>query len=469
MKNQIVLITYPDSLGGSLKTLKNVLDVYLEKAVTGVHILPFFPSTADRGFAPVTYDEVDPAFGNWEDIKEIEKKHPVAADFMINHVSRYSMYFKDFVEKKDASVYKNLFIRYKNFWREGEPTQEQIDKIFKRKPKAPYEEITFFDGSREKVWCTFGSDQIDLDFRSEDTKQYIRRTLNGFVKKGLKMVRLDAFAYTTKVEDTSCFFVEPYIWDVLEYCKEILDEEGVEMLPELHGHYSRRLMLSQREYWVYDFALPMLILYSLYSGESKRLADWIRIAPKKQFTTLDTHDGIGVIDVQGLMTETEIQFTTDYLYQHGANVKRVYNSEEYQNMDIYQLNCTYYSALGDNDKAYLLARAIQFFTPGIPQVYYVGMLCGKNDIEWLEKTKEGRSINRHNYTMDEIQEEMERPVVKKLLELMRFRNESRAFDGIHSVENSGSKLKIRWENGTHFAELNCDLKSYEYEIMASKY
>ena len=101
------------------------------------------------------------------------------------------------------------------------------------------------------------------------------------------------------------------------------------------------------------------------------------------------------------------------------------------------MNCTYYSALGDNDKAYLLARAIQFFTPGIPQVYYVGMLCGKNDIEWLEKTKEGRSINRHNYTMDEIQEEMERPVVKKLLELMRFRNESRAFDGIHSVENSG--------------------------------
>ena len=261
--------------------------------------------------------------------------------------------------------------------------------IFKRKPKAPYEEVLFADGTREKVWCTFGADQIDLDFRQRETKEYIRETLKHFAKMGFSMVRLDAFAYTTKYENTSCLFVEPYIWDVLEYCKEILDSVGLEMLPELHGHYSRRLMLSQRGYWVYDFALPMLVLHALYSGEGKRLADWIRIAPHKQFTTLDTHDGIGVIDVQGLLTEGEIQFTIDYLYRHGANVKKVYNTEAYRNMDIYQLNCTYYSALGDDDRAYLLARAIQFFTPGIPQVYYVGMLCGKMILNIWKKQRKG--------------------------------------------------------------------------------
>lgn len=467
MENRIILITYPDSLGGNIKELNMVLEEKLKGAVYGVHILPFFPSTADRGFAPVTYDSVAPAFGSWEDIEAIGKRHPVAADFMINHMSRYSEPFQDFLEKKEDSAYKNLFVRYKDFWENGEPTEEQASKIFKRKPKAPYEEVAFADGSREKIWCTFGADQMDLDFRKKETKEYIKNTLEHFARKGIVMVRLDAFAYTTKYRNTSCFFVEPYIWDVLEYCKGILDSCGVEMLPELHGHYSKRLMLSQRGYWVYDFALPMLVLHALYSGEGKRLADWIRIAPHKQFTTLDTHDGIGVIDVQGLLSEEEIEFTVDYLYRHGANVKKVYNSEAYQNMDIYQLNCTYYSALGDDDRAYLLARAIQFFTPGIPQVYYVGMLCGKNDIEYLEKTKEGRSINRHNYSVEEIEEELKRPIVEKLLKLMRLRNQCSAFEGKHEVENNGSELAIRWSNGEEHAELKCNLKTHHFTALFS--
>ncbi|MGC4432175.1 sucrose phosphorylase, partial [Streptococcus suis] len=79
------------------------------------------------------------------------------------------------------------------------------------------------------------------------------------------------------------------------------------------------------------------------------------------------------------------------LYQVGANVNRKYSTAEYQNLDIYQINTTYYSALGDNDQQYFLARLIQAFAPGIPQVYYVGFLAGKNDIDLLEETKEGRN------------------------------------------------------------------------------
>ena len=104
--------------------------------------------------------------------------------------------------------------------------------------------------------------------------------------------------------------MEPYIWDVLAYCRQILEPHQVEILPELHGHYGKRLEIAQRGYYVYDYALPMLVLYSLYSGESKRLADWLRICPRKQFTTLDTHDGIGVIDVQDLLSTEEINYTT---------------------------------------------------------------------------------------------------------------------------------------------------------------
>lgn len=468
MKNGVTLVTYADCMGDNLKDLNRVLNAYIGNGVDTVHILPFFPSTADRGFAPVRYDQVDENFGNWDDVREIRKNYRLVADFMINHISRYSDYFKDFVQHKDQSKYRDMFIQYKDFWDQGEPTEEQVDLIFKRKPRAPYTEVEFADGSKEKIWCTFSEDQIDLDFRTEITRAYIKNTLESLCEKGISTIRLDAFAYTTKYKNTSCFFVEPYIWDVLDYCRKILEPYGVEILPELHGHYGKRLEIAQRGYLVYDYALPMLVLYSLYSGESRRLADWLRICPHKQVTTLDTHDGIGVIDVQDLLSPDEITYTTEKLYEVGANVKKIYNSEAYNNLDIYQINCTYYSALGDNDRAYLLARAIQFFAPGIPQVYYVGMLCGKNDLELLEKTKEGRNINRHYYSLQDVEKEMDRPVVKQLINMMKWRNNAKAFDGGITVSNQAQHLEIIRSFENQSVKLEADLKTFDFTIAKEK-
>jgi sucrose phosphorylase len=225
------------------------------------------------------------------------------------------------------------------------------------------------------------------------------------------------------------------------------------------------LKLAEKGYWVYDFALPMLLLHALYCGTNKRLVNWLKICPRKQFTTLDTHDGIGVVDVRDLLSEEEIERTKDYLYAKGANVKRIYSTTAYNNLDIYQINCTYYSALGNDDQAYLLARAIQFFTPGIPQVYYVGLLAGENDIELLEKTKVGRDINRHNYTKEEIEANLARPVVKKLFALMRFRNAYPAFQGDFHCEPIGDDaLALTWQKGEYKTTLRANLKTHEYRI-----
>ena len=194
------------------------------------------------------------------------------------------------------------------------------------------------------------------------------------------------------------------------------------------------MKISAHDYYVYDFALPMVTLYSLYSGKSERLANWLRISPMKQFTTLDTHDGIGVVDARDLLTEEELNYTSEELYKIGANVKKSYSSENYNNLDIYQINSTFYSALGDNDENYLMARAIQCFSPVIPQIYYVGLLAGTNDIKLLEKTKEGRNINRHYYTVQEVDEQVRRPVVSKLFRLLAFRNNSDSFYLEGSIE-----------------------------------
>lgn len=466
LQNKIMLITYADSMGKNLKELHEVLNKYYKDAIGGVHILPFFPSSADRGFAPMCYDKVDETFGDFSDIEEMGREYYLMFDFMVNHISAQSEYFQDFLKNKENSLYKDMFIRYKEFWKNGEPTQEQIDKIYKRKPRAPYIEAEFADGSKEKIWCTFCTEQIDLDVTKEKTREFIRNTLKEMCCHGASVIRLDAFAYALKKADTSCFFIEPDIWELLYEIENIVKEEGAEILPEIHEHYTIPMKIADKGFWIYDFALPVLTLHALYNHTGKYLKNWMEMCPMKQFTTLDTHDGIGIVDVKDLLPDEEIEIVKEQLYKQGANVKKIYSSEAYNNLDIYQVNTTYYSALGNNDDAYLLARAIQFFAPGIPQVYYVGMLAGSNDIELMERTKNGRDINRHYYSKDEIEDEQDRTVVQKLKELMILRNTHPAFslDGTIEIQTNGDRLIITRKYGSDSITLKSDLTTYRFEI-----
>jgi len=468
MKKGVQLITYPDSLGRDLAELHLVLSKHLASCLTGVHILPFYPSSGDRGFSPLTYREPDARFGTWEDVEKIAGDFDLVADFMVNHLSRGSDEFLDFQEKGSDSPWAELFLPVARVREGGEFTPEELSMIYTRKPRAPWIEVEHADGSRENVWCTFSEEQIDLDAASETGRRFIRENLEFLADRGAAMIRLDAFAYVTKKAGTSCFFLEPEIWEILGSIRDDLAGRGVEVLPEIHEHYSIPLKLAEKDYWVYDFALPMLVLHALYSGRADRLAHWFSICPEKQITTLDTHDGIGVVDVADLMTQEDIDFTCDALYKHGSNVSRRFSTEEYNNLDIYQINCTYYSALGEDDDAYLLARALQFFAPGIPQVYYVGMLAGRNDIDLVEETKNGRDINRHGYSVDEVESEINRPVVRKLLKLMELRNTYPAFGGSFLLEDTGGgeqgRMVILRKGAGCAARLEADLRKRHFRI-----
>ncbi|MHC9533322.1 sucrose phosphorylase [Dellaglioa sp. L3N] len=434
IENKSILITYADSMGGDMKALHQVLNNELKGAIGGVHLLPFFPSTGDRGFAPSDYTKVDSKFGDWSDVESIGEDYYLMFDFMINHISRESDFFQDFKAKGPDSEYADMFIRYDKFWPKDRPTQADIDLIYKRKDRAPFQTVEFENGGSEQVWNTFGEEQIDLNVNSEITMNFIRKTLKDLMDHGADIIRLDAFAYAIKKLDTNDFFIEPDIWDLLNKLKKVTDEKEAIILPEIHEHYSIQHKIAKQDYFIYDFALPMVLLNALYSGKVNQLAKWLKMSPMKQFTTLDTHDGIGVVDARDILNPDEIEFTSNHLYEVGANVKKIYSSEAYNNLDIYQINSTYYSALGNDDASYLLARAIQIFAPGIPQVYYVGLLAGENDLELLEASKDGRNINRHYYKLPEIKETVKRPVVKSLLALLKFRNEFKGFDLEGTVE-----------------------------------
>ena len=248
IQNKVQLIAYPDSLGINLLELHYVLRRYLHRAVGGVHLLPFYPSSADRGFAPLTYTEVDPVFGSWTDVERIGEEFDLIIDFMVNHNSRQSVYFHDYFEKGAASEYADMFLGFNKLSPTGEISEEDLAKVYTRKPRPPYTMIRRADGSREKVWCTFDYEQIDLDLNSPKTKEVLRSFLIHLARTPAKMIRMDAFAYSTIRVGTNCFFLEPDVWELLEWLKEYVAPFGVDILPEVHEHYSYHQKIADKGY-----------------------------------------------------------------------------------------------------------------------------------------------------------------------------------------------------------------------------
>ena len=473
IKNQVQLITYPDSFGGDLKTLNSILLEYFPGVFKGgIHILPPYPSSGDRGFAPLTYLEIEPKFGNWDDIKKLTENFDILLDLMVNHISRHSMYFSDFLENGKKSPYADLFITLDKVWPEGNPDADDLAKIFLRRAE-PFSTYTIkASGEEVKIWTTFGkqdpSEQIDLDINAPATKRLLTDFLNNFSKQNIKMIRLDAIGFVVKKPGTSCFFVEPEIYDFLKWISETANALGIELLPEVHAHHSIQSKLAEKGYWSYDFILPYLVLETLINKNNQKLLVHLRTCPHKQFTMLDCHDGIPVMpDLNEIVETGDARKIVDICLKRGANLSKIFSEEhKYDDgFDVHQIRCSYYSVLNCNDDAYLAARAIQFFAPGIPQVYYVGLLAGENDNETVKKQGDGRAINRYNYTVNEIKHEVQKPVVKRLIKLIKFRNEYEAFNGDFKVENSDeTHFQLIWKKEDWECRLSVDLNNFKTSI-----
>jgi sucrose phosphorylase len=157
------------------------------------------------------------------------------------------------------------------------------------------------------------------------------------------------------------------------------------------------------------------------------------------------------------------------IHRNSGGASRLATGAAASNLDLYQVNCTFYDALARNDRDYLLARALQLFVPGVPQVYYVGLLAGENDLELLARSRVGRDINRHYYRYDEALAALRRPVVANLCALIRLRNTHAAFGGTFSVEESAdTELVMRWQNGAELALLAIDFGRGRYRFTVSE-
>jgi sucrose phosphorylase len=484
MKNQVHLITYVDRFGGrTIRELTALLSGPLANVFAGVHLLPFFYPIdgADAGFDPIDHNAVDARLGGWEDIKALSATVDVMADVIVNHMSVDSPQFRDYSEKGSASVYADLFLTMDRVFPQG-ATEKDWLALYRPRPGMPLSAVMLKTGERKILWTTFTPKQVDIDVLHPQGQTYLLSILETLAANGVKQIRLDAVGYAIKKPGRSSFMMPETMTFIGEFSQRA-KSLGLEVLVEIHSYYRTQIEIAKQVDWVYDFALPPLVLHAIFFRTSHALRKWINIRPHNALTVLDTHDGIGVIDIgadsqhrdtmPGLVPPQEIDQLVERIHANSNNESRAATGAAASNLDLYQVNCTFYDALGRENRAYLLARAIQFFLPGVPQVYYVGLLAGVNDMALLEETGVGRDINRHYYSREEVVEQRRLPVVQDLLALIRFRNSHPAFGGAFSVSSAtnldvDSHMHLRWQAGVEFAELQIDFGSGHFEILSSR-
>jgi sucrose phosphorylase len=459
MKNQAQLITYVDRLpGGTFRDLLRLVDGPFAGAFGGVHVLPFFHRIdgADAGFDPIDHTRVDQRLGTWADVAKLSARTDVLADVIVNHISRQSPQFQDYDLHGEDSPYAGMFLTYSRVFSQG-ARESDLRALQTVRPGLPFTKHQTAHGDEVVLWTTFTSDQIDIDVEHPESKRYLSGVLSELHAADIRAIRLDAVGFAIKKAGTSCFML-PETLAFIDAITAEAHELGIEVLAEVHGRYQQQIEVAHRVDWVYDFALPPLMLHTMYTRDSSALRRWLDMRPHNIVTVLDTHDGIGVADADGLLAAQEISALVQTIHERSRGESRLASGRTAANVDTSQINCTFYDALGGRDGEYLVARAIQCFIPGIPQIYYVGLLAGRNDILLLRRTGVGRDINRHYYDSAELSAAMKRPVVRSLLSLLRIRNTHKAFGGTFTIEPSpNDRLVLRWTNDGEWVRLDADL------------
>ena len=323
--------------------------------------------------------------------------------------------------------------------------------------------------------------QMDLNARSEQVWAFYEETLKKLKGYGAKIIRLDAFAYLHKQPGESNFFNKPGTWVYLERLKSLARQYDLTIFPEVHAQYGTGLHeeVAAKGYPIYDFFFPGLVIDALDRGTAVHLQNWIEDIRSKGLETINMlgcHDGIPVLDLKGikadgrarklLLDDDEIDAVVERILDRGGRVKNLYGPDG-KKIAYYQVNATFFSALGEDERKLRLARAIQLFMPGIPQIWYLDLFAGKNDYEAADKagTAGHKEINRTNLSLEEIERRLAWPVVKDQIDMIRLRNTSAAFHGEFELAlEEPHRLNISWRKGDCSAVLQADLRSLDFTI-----
>lgn len=445
-QKDIFFITYPDSLYEKnkepLKTLTRFSKSKLKEAINTIHILPFYPSSSDRGFSPINYKKVDNKFGSWDDIKGLSEDFNLMFDGVFNHISSKSLWFRKYLQNNQ--LYENHFISFDS---RSDISKEDLNKIVRPRTN---ELLTEFKSKKKKyVWTTFSKDQVDINYKEPKVLLRMIDVIIRYICRGATIIRLDAIGYSWKEPGTSCLNLKQ-AHVIVQLFRDVLDiiAPSVSLVTETnvpHAQNLRYLGNGQNEaQMVYNFTLPPLVLYTFYSGNAKYISRWAdRLEKVSKYSTyfnfLASHDGIGLQPLKRVLPQKEVKFMIKEAKKHGSFVS--YKNYGDKKKQPYELNITWWSAINCEEdnldeeteiEKYLASHAIQLSLKGIPGIYVHSLFGTKNDLKIVEKSKHFRDINRKNLNIHHLKKELSKEtktkkVFEKIIELVKVRNNQKAF------------------------------------------
>ena len=459
-EGDIFLISYGDSIVSAkdkkLKTLKKFIDEFIKPHFNNIHILPFFPFSSDDGFSITDYKKVRDDLGSWEDISLLSKDYRVMADIVINHASKKSEYFQEFV--KGNYEYKDFFISLDE--------DEGFEEVVRPRSSDLFQEVEI-NNKKKYLWCTFSHDQIDLNFKNPRVLLFFIKLIYLYLKHGIKVFRLDAVAFLWKEKSTNCLNL-PQTHEVVKLIRTILDHYNQNTLLITETNLPNLENLSyfgngDEANAIYNFTLPPLLLWTLLMGDSTALRKWsMGMPPAKEHTTyfnfIASHDGIGLRPTENILTDQERDTLIDIVKEFGgviSNRKKPDGTET-----VYELNIALLDAMKGTFKGidhmqverFIACHAIMLSLEGIPAFYIHSVLGTTNDYELMKKNSQNRSINRKSWDINEIKNKLlddksiNNQVYKSIINLITIRKKQPAFhpNAIQFTFNLGKNFFGIW-------------------------
>lgn len=459
-ESDIFLISYGDSIFSAkdkkLKTLKNFTDEFIKPYFNNIHILPFFPFSSDDGFSITDYKKVRDELGSWEDISLLSKDYRVMADIVINHTSKQSEYFQEFV--RGNFEYKDFFISLDE--------DEGFEEVVRPRSSDLFQEIEI-SNQKKYLWCTFSHDQIDLNFKNPRVLLFFIKLIYLYLGHGIKVFRLDAVAFLWKEKNTNCLNL-PQTHEVVKLIRTILDHYNQNTLLITETNLPNLENLSyfgngDEANAIYNFTLPPLLLWTLLMGDSTALRKWsMSMPPAKEQTTyfnfIASHDGIGLRPTENILTDQERGTLIDIVKEFGgviSNRKKPDGTET-----VYELNIALLDAMKGTFKGidhmqverFIACHAIMLSLEGIPAFYIHSVLGTTNDYELMKKNSQNRSINRKSWDINEIKNKLlddksiNYQIYKSIINLIKIRKKQPAFhpNAIQFTFNLGKNFFGIW-------------------------
>ncbi len=452
-----ILITYGDQIREPdvlhLHGLAEFCETYLTGLISGLHILPFYPSSSDDGFAVINYRTVEPALGTWADVDRLGQRFQLMFDAVINHVSAQSEWFQAF--RRDDPIYRNYFI----------VVPEGVDLSMVVRPRALPLLLKIPTPSGEKaVWTTFSEDQVDLNYANPAVLLDITETLLFYIAHGARFIRLDAVAYLWKEFGTPCIH-HPKTHRLIQFFRALLDcvAPQVALITETNVPHVENLTYfsdgTNEAQLIYNFALPPLVLHTFQTGNARRLSDWATglSLPSDRvtfFNFLASHDGIGLNPVKGILAEPEIEALVARTLANGGEVS--YKANPDGSPSPYELNINYFDALtnpaGEESlelqvDRFIAAQAIMLALVGVPGIYFHSLFGSRGWSEGVKLTKSNRAINRQKYDRTYLEEELSDPDSRRYKIFTRYAQLLKARAASAAFHPHGKQRVIQTEEG----------------------